>query len=147
MKNILIAIVLLFTFTVKVSASTPPKPVLAAFVKAYPTIKTVTWTKKKAEDNTILHEAEFRHKGFEMEVSYTEEGVLAETEINITRAQVPAVVIEACKVAYPKWKMDLYDKVTRVNGEVLYELEIVKGLKSKNVLFKADGTETVDPHN
>jgi len=142
LKSIGVFTLALYISILSAHANNCPKPVLAAFKKAFPTAKKVKWSTEKAKDKSVLHEAEFKNDKQEMSATYTEQGTLVETEMDITKADVPAAVMAAVAKSYPKAVIKEYAKITRASGAVVYEIEVKDGGKSKDLLFNPEGMPT-----
>ncbi len=126
MKKIilLIAIVLYVTQlqAQKIIKANVPAEVKAAFHKAYPSIIDVKWSKDGKN-----FEAEYDANKVDMSNTYSADGTLIETEMEITASDLPKEVLEYLKNNYSGDKIKEASKITDSKGIVTFEAE-VKGM-------------------
>ena len=121
----------------KVKAAQMPPDARATFKKTFPTVKTVQWEKEGAD-----FEAGFNLGKTGMSAVFTAAGVLKETETEMAVSQLPAPVQKALAANYKAFKITEAAKiVTAATGLTTYEAEVAQGVKHRDVLFNADGTE------
>jgi len=70
-----------------------------------------------------------------MSALYDAKGILKETEIAVTPAELPAVITPYFKEHYKNSTIKETAKITRAGGEINYEI----GIKGKDILFDANG--------
>ena len=135
MKKVMmiLAIVLIYSCSF---ASTPPKAVSDAFMKKFPTATKISWGKEGPKE----WEAEFTLNGDKISANFGQEGNWLETEQEIKASSLPAAVLSNVKTKYATWKIAEADKTETDKHGTIYEVDLKKGLKSKSLAFKADGT-------
>lgn len=129
----ILAIVLIYSCSF---ASTPPKAVSDAFMKKFPTATKISWGKEGPKE----WEAEFTLNGDKISANFGQEGNWLETEQEIKASSLPAAVLSNVKTKYATWKIAEADKTETDKHGTIYEIDLKKGLKSKSLAFKADGT-------
>ena len=129
----ILAIVLLYSCSF---ASTPPKLVSDAFTKKFPTATKVSWGKEGPKE----WEAEFTLNGEKISANFGQDGTWLETEQEIKASSLPAAVLANVKAKYAAWKIAEADKTENDKHGNIYEVDLKKGMKSKSLAFKADGT-------
>lgn len=129
----ILAIVLIYSCSF---AKTPPKAVSDAFMKKFPTATKVSWGVEGPKE----WEAEFTLNGEKISANFNQDGTWLETEQEIKVASLPAVVLSNVKMKYAAWKIVEADKTESAKHGTIYEVDLKKGLKSKSLAFKADGT-------
>ncbi|MFT3827958.1 MAG: PepSY-like domain-containing protein [Chitinophagaceae bacterium] len=107
-----------------------PAVAKAAFSKAFPGASKVKWEKENSD-----YEVNFTKDGKEMSAVYDSKGVLKETEVEITAAELPAAATEYIKQHYKGATVKEAAKITTASGTVTYEAEVNK----KDVIFDANG--------
>jgi hypothetical protein len=117
-------------------AKTPPKAVSDAFMKKFPTATKVSWGVEGPKE----WEAEFTLEGKKISANFNENGTWVETEREINPANLPKAVLESLKLKYNDWKIAEADKTESSKHGTIYEVDLKKGLKSKSLAFKEDGT-------
>lgn len=117
-------------------AKTPPKAVSDAFMKKFPTATKVSWGVEGPKE----WEAEFTLNGEKISANFNQDGTWLETEQEIKTANLPAAVLSDVKMNYATWKIVEADKTESAKHGTIYEVDLKKGLKSKSLAFKADGT-------
>lgn len=117
-------------------AKNPPKAVSDAFMKKFPTATKVNWGKEGPKE----WEADFTFKGEKISANFTEDGTWLETEQEIKVSSLPEAVLTQVKKNYSDWKVVEADKTDTAKNGTIYEVDLKKGLKTKSLAFKADGT-------
>ena len=107
-----------------------PVVVKEAFNKQFTAAKDVEW---EMEDGK--YEVEFEINDEEMSAVFTNAGVLEETEVEIKKEALPAAVLSYLDANYKGVKIKETAKITKANGDVIYEAEI----KGKDLMFDANG--------
>jgi uncharacterized lipoprotein YehR (DUF1307 family) len=108
-----------------------PEPVKTSFSKAYDSPGKVKWEK----ENKNEYEASFELNGKEISVVYSNDGILQETETEITVAELPAAVTDYITKNYKNAKISEAEEIIKKDGSRLYEAEVNK----KDLLFDASG--------
>lgn len=135
MKKVMmiLAIVLIYSCSF---AGTPPKAVSDAFMKKFNAATKVSWGKEGPKE----WEAEFTLNGEKISANFNQDGIWLETEQEINAANLPAEVLSNVKMKYAAWKIVEADKTETAKHGTIYEVDLKKGLKSKSLAFKSDGT-------
>ena len=108
-----------------------PEPVKTSFSKAYDKPGKVKWEK----ENKNEYEASFVLNGKEISVLYSHDGILQETETEITVAELPAAVTDYITKNYKNAKISEAAKIIKKDGSMVFEAEVNK----KDLLFDASG--------
>jgi hypothetical protein len=135
MKKVMMILAIVFIYSCSF-ASTPPKVVSDAFAKKFPTATKVSWGKEGPKE----WEAEFTLNGEKISANFGQDGTWLETEQEIKASSLPAAVLANVKMKYSDWKIAEADKTETAKQGIIYEVDLKKGLKSKSLAFKADGT-------
>jgi hypothetical protein len=135
MKKLLLilsfAITSIFAF-----AATPPSIVEKAFLKMYPNAYKINWE----QENLKLWTAEFMLDERNCSANFSNYGTWFGTETIISMNDLPLPVADAIQVRYGSWIVrDVYKTETTKQG-LLYEADLKKGKRKKEVAFKEDGT-------
>lgn len=117
-------------------AKTPPKAVSDAFVKKFPNATKVSWGIEGPKE----WEAEFTLNGEKISANFSQDGTWLETEQEIKATNLPKVILASVKMKFSDWKIVEADKTETAKHGTIYEVDLKKGLKSKSLAFKADGT-------
>lgn len=118
-------------------ASTPPKAVSDAFMKKFPAATKVSWGKEGPKE----WEAEFTLNGEKISANFGLDGSWVETELEIKAVNLPKAVAASIKMQHSDWKIAEADKTETAKHGTIYEVDLKKGLKTKSLAFKADGSE------
>jgi len=102
----------------------------ASFAKDFPNVTHVKWDK---EDGN--YEVDFVQTGKKMSALYDAKGILKETEIPVTTAELPADILPYFKEHYKNVVIKETAKITKPSGETNYEI----GIKGKDILFDVNG--------
>ena len=86
-----------------------------------------------------IYEAEFEVDGYEIEAEFTVTGHLLLIETSIEAEQLPEVVRKSMRERYPNQSIDEVERVEYSHGMVCYEIELEKGEKVREVLYREDG--------
>lgn len=133
MQTILIGVTaLLLSFNASAAALGDPVPaaVLAAFQQQFPDVKKARWDKEGD-----VYEAEFKRNGVETSATFSASGQLLETETTIAVSALPQAARDYVAANFKGKKIKEAAKITKSNGEVIYEAEV----KRKDLLFNASG--------
>ncbi|MCB2410713.1 PepSY-like domain-containing protein [Hymenobacter lucidus] len=120
----------------KLAEKQVPAAAVATFKKAHPTAKGVKWEKEDAN-----YEAGYEQGDKELSVVITPTGTLLETETELAVSQLPAPVRTALTTQYKGYKVTEAAKIVTATGTTIYEAEVSRAGKKRDVLFNADGTE------
>ena len=111
------------------SKTQPPTAVQSSFEKDHPKATRVNWNR---EDQNF--EANFIENKNVMSAVYNSSGELQETEIEISKGNLPANVLTYIQQHY-KGNIKEAAKITKRNGDINYEAEV----NDKDVIFDKDG--------
>ena len=128
-KSLFTSAILLLMVTCSSAQKNIPAPVKEAFSKKYAGV-TPKWEKEGSE-----FEASFTHEGHKMSAVFAADGKITETEMEIKATELPAAAVAYVKEHYKDAKIKEAAKITKANGEVIYEAEV----KGKDLLFDASG--------
>ncbi|MBI1837452.1 MAG: PepSY-like domain-containing protein [Flavobacteriia bacterium] len=120
----------LTSFGQTIKESEVPKEVKNAFAKKYPSVKKVKWEKENTD-----FEASFELKEVDHSVLLSKEGIILETEMEISEKELPKNIMESFRKNHLKEKITEIAKITTNKGVVKYEIEI----KGKDFLYDASG--------
>ncbi len=79
-------------------------------------------------------------EGEKISANFTQDGTWLETEKEIKSTSLPKAVLSAVKLKYNDWKIVEADKTETAKHGTIYEVDLKKGLKTKSLAFKEDGT-------
>ena len=96
-------------------AGTPPDAVKKAFAKKFPTATQVSWGKESAKE----WEADFIFEGSKISANFLQDGTW-------------------------DWKIVEADLTETAKNGTIYEVDLKKGLKSKSLAFKENGTIIIE---
>lgn len=113
----------------KLDASKVPTNVKASFAKQYPGA-VAKWEKEAGK-----YEVNFKQNGNTMSALYESNGSLAETEMDIRVADLPATVQAYVKEHYKGKSVKEAAKITKADGTINYEAEV----NGKDVIFDGAG--------
>jgi hypothetical protein len=134
MKKIIVLIAFVSCITQlqaqKIMQSDVPLTVKDAFHKAYPSIKDADWSK---DGNNF--EAQYDANKVDMSVTYSADGKLIETEMEIPVSSLPKAILDYVKKNYKEDEIKEASKIIDAKGIVTYEAE-VKGL---DLIFDSKG--------
>ncbi|MFL5752453.1 MAG: PepSY-like domain-containing protein, partial [Bacteroidia bacterium] len=119
----------------KVKEANVPKAVLDAFKAGFKGAKADKWEKEKDGN----YEAEFKQGGVETSASYSPEGKLMDTEVEMKTADLPKGVSEYVSKNYAGYKISEAAKITDASGKVSYEAEVSKGKEEMDLIFDSNG--------
>lgn len=135
MKNLIILVVLLFTFTlVSNGQKVAPETVKKAFAQKYAAAKSVKWDSESANE----WEAEFTLNGKEMSASYDNAGKWLESETEVSSKELPAAVSATLKKQFAGYKtgeMSIFES-PEMKG---FEIALTKDKSALEVLIDASG--------
>jgi hypothetical protein len=137
MKNILMVTLLVTTISLSCFAkTTPPNAVTTAFKQKFPTALNIIWGK----ENVHEYEAEFTENGIKHSANFSDKGEWLETETPVDFNSLPQKVKTNFIAQHKNAKMKEVSKIEKSDTTVIYEIEIKIGIKTKDCLYKTDGT-------
>lgn len=113
-----------------------PRPVLAAFEKAYPKAKALRFAEEK-QDGKNAYEIESQDGGTRRDLLFSADGTLLEVEETIPASDLPAVVREAVEKRAPGATIKRAERVTR-GDTVRFEVDL-NGSAKKELAFDPSG--------
>jgi hypothetical protein len=117
-----------------------PAAIEAAFKKSYPTA-TIKHVSKEAgegaEKGKTVYEVESMDNGMARDLIYRADGTVVEYEETVSEASVPAAVVAAIKLKYPKATVGRCEKLFK-DGTTNYEVAL-KGAKVSSVTLTPEG--------
>jgi hypothetical protein len=137
-KPILIAIVLMCAFATTFSQEKKPTAVTIAFNQKFPTASKVKWDKENAHN----YEASFVWKDVNYAANFSDTGEWLETETPITFYQLPEKVQTAYNASHNGLTPKAVSKIETSKRGTIYEVEFKQSVKTVEIFYKADGTET-----
>ncbi len=139
MKNkICITITILCCYAISFAQNKTPELVTMAFTKKFAAATEVKWDKENAHE----YEAEFKWNGASYSANFSDNGEWLETESPFSFDLLPDKVQSAFNTAHKGEKIKEVSKIETLKQGLIYEVEITKGLKTTELFYKADGSET-----
>lgn len=108
--------------------------VIAAFKQKFPSAEKAHWEKEKNGN----FEAHFKLNGNSMSADFSPTGEWLETESGIPVSDLPTAVVTAFKKEHGAATIKAADKIEKAKA-VSYEIEYKDGLKTKEVVYDAEG--------
>ncbi|MCC9070385.1 hypothetical protein LNQ49_02045 [Flavobacterium sp. F-65] len=125
MKNLLISLftILISTFTIAQDLSQKDVPgiVKSTFLINFPDATNAKWEKEK--DN---YEVTFTYEKETQSALLDSSGNLIQTEVKITKDELPKSILPYVKVNYRRKKIREVAKIKDANGKIFFEVEIYK---------------------
>ena len=121
-KLILISAVLFCTLRAEaqsIKERDVPAAVMTSFNKLNPTASKVKW-----ENEDGMYEGSFLTEKKETSILFSRDGILVQTENEITLTELPAGIVEYVTKQHPGATIEEASKVTDIYGVVNYEVEI-----------------------
>jgi hypothetical protein len=138
MKKVFLILSIAFT-SVLAFAATPPTIVQKAFTKMYPNATKINWE----QEATKAWVAEFMQEERNCTATFSAYGTWLGTETIITTNDLPMAVSDAIQINYGTWIIrDVYKTETTKHG-LIYEADLKKGKRKKEVAYKEDGTRII----
>lgn len=134
MKLLTILVVSIFFSTFSCAQTSVPTAVKEAFGSKYPAAQSVKW---EAEDDEF--EAEFLLSGKKMEASFSASGVWLETETEIKKSALPALVQQAISQGFQGYAIKEVEQLSTPGWDNAYEVELKKGKEVIEVVFSDSG--------
>jgi|YelNatPaOPRAMG01_1025707.scaffolds.fasta_scaffold18370_4 hypothetical protein len=133
-KRIIVAFaVLFFGFSISSQAQLRkiPSEVTDAFAKQFPKAAQVSW-----KDNLTNFQANFQNGDTVMQVKYNNKGQWLETISKMPYDQLNDAIKDGFdKSKFNDWEILLVQKITSLNNEVLYRIEVRKNAFRKTYLY------------
>ncbi|HTE24997.1 PepSY-like domain-containing protein [Flavitalea sp.] len=120
----------IFGLSAQEKSTGAPAAAKQAFAKAFPGASKVKWEKEGKE-----YEVNFIQGGKEMSAVYDEKGTLSETEEEIKPSALPDSIVTYIKEHYKGAAIKDAAKITKPNGDVMYEAVVNK----TDLMFDANG--------
>ncbi len=114
-----------------------PVEVKTAFSQKFPNATKVKWHKENATE----YEAEFKLDGKSHSANFSNTGEFLELEGMYSFKELPQSIQEAFKSNHKNATIKAVEKIQLANGEVKYEVEYKKGIKTIEVLYDESGNE------
>lgn len=118
----------------KLKETEVPESVKVSFVKSFPNIKSVKWSKESETE----FEAEFKNGSMEQSANFDASGKWLVTETEIKKTDLPPLVQAAIKREFDGFKIEEAEKVETADG-VSYEVELEKREVTYGVQLSKDG--------
>lgn len=138
MKKISFILIVLISTISCFAQSKTPSAATTAFSQKFPNATKVKWGK----ENPHNFEAEFEMKGAKYSANFSDNGDWLETESPFTFNQLPEKVQTAFNTVHKGLKPKIVSIIETSKQGTIYEIEIAKGLKTVELFYKADGTDT-----
>lgn len=122
------------TYAQKLKETEVPEAVKVSFVKSFPNIKSVKWSKESETE----FEAEFKNGSLEQSANFDPSGKWLITETELKKTDLPPLVQAAIKKEFDGFKIEGAEKVETTEG-VSYEVELEKGEITYGVQLSKDG--------
>ena len=136
MKKLILILLSVALTSIFAFAATPPSTVQKAFTKMYPNAYKVNWE----QEATKAWVAEFMLEERNSTATFSIYGTWLGTETIISIYDLPMAVAEAIQTRYESWIIrDVYKTETTKHG-LIYEADLKKGKRKKELAFKEDGT-------
>lgn len=137
-KLILFTVIAMFSTVAKsqkINADKVPVAVINTFKVKFPTAEKVNWSMENAKE----YEAEFKLNKDEHSANFSEDGAWLETEVEISKSQLPQVVIDAINKQYPKCKIDEVEQASSPENSLYYGITVKLNGKEFDIDLKATG--------
>lgn len=128
------ALVSAAAYAQKLKETEVPESVKVSFVKSFPNIKSVKWSKESETE----FEAEFKNGSMEQSANFDASGKWLVTETEIKKTDLPPLVQAAIKKEFDGFKIEEAEKVETADG-VAYEVELEKREVTYGVQLSKDG--------
>ena len=138
MKNLILVFAAALFISVTACAQTPkdlPAKVKTAFDQKFPGAQKVKWSKEKANE----WEVEFKLSGKEYSANYNADGSWMETELEISKKEIPFTVTNALTKEFPGYKVEESVISETATGKV-YEFKLKVAEELKEITVNTYGT-------
>ena len=129
---------LLCAYSSSFAQSKIPTAATTAFNQKFLSASKVKWEKESSNN----YEAEFELKGVKYSANFSVNGEWLETESPFSFNQLPEKVQTSFNTSHKGVTPKAVSKIETSKQGTIYELEITKGLKTVELFFKQDGSET-----
>lgn len=137
-KIIFVATVIICAIATSFAQSKTPTAVTTAFNQKFSNATKVKWDKENAHE----YEAGFEWKGAKYSANFSDTGEWLETESPITFNQLPEKVQTVFNGSHKGATVKAVAKIETSKGITKYEVEIKQGVKTVELFYTTDGTET-----
>lgn len=140
MKTVMMVLMMLLPAAVfaqkkDVKESDVPAAVKNNFMAKYPNTKNREWKVKNTD-----YEVDFMMNNKKYEAKYEADGTWKKTSLEISKRDVPAVVINSWKSSeFGKWMLDDAEQVETIEYKMLYLVKVVKGMQEMELLYTPAG--------
>ncbi len=134
MKNVFLLAFIFVSMTSIFAQKGVPASAISTLKQKFPEAQKTKWEKEKNGD----FEAHFKLKGTAMSATFSPTGEWLETESGIPVSAVPAPVLAAFKKTHGAATIKAADKIESATS-VSYEIEYKDGLKTKEIVYDAQG--------
>ena len=141
MKSLLSLACFIFLFTTiacsqKITEKDIPAPVKTAFNNKFPGATDIKWEKENKKEL----EANFKMNNADVSANFGLDGTWMETETTILSSELPAAVTNAVNTKYPGAVYGRTEKIQKLGGKILYEVNITVNSKKKELELNPDGS-------
>lgn len=119
----------------KLSIDKVPSIVLSTFKTKFPNAEKVKWSLESSKE----YEAEFKINKVEQSANFSEDGKWIETEVEISKSQLPQVVVDAINKQYPKCKIDEVEQGSTPEISLFYAITLKSNGKDFDIDLKPTG--------
>jgi hypothetical protein len=134
MKNVFILALVLLSTNALFGQKGVPENAIATLKQKFPEAQKSKWEKEKDGD----FEANFKVNGKSLSMTFSPTGEWLETESGIAVSALPAPVIAAFKKEHATATIKAAEKIEKANA-TSYEIEYKEGLKSREIVYDAQG--------
>jgi hypothetical protein len=134
-KIIFVLLVIVYTNTTLFAQSKTPKAVQTSFNLKFPKATKVTWDK----ENNHEFEANFIENDLNYSANFSDLGEWLETESKITFDKLPDNIQTGFNNYHKKEKVKTVAIIETSKGDIQYEIEVKKGLKTIEYFYNSDG--------
>lgn len=137
-KIIFVALVLMCTYATNFAQNMAPLATVKAFKQKFPNATNVKWGK----ENPNNYEASFELKSTKYSANFSDIGEWLETESPYSFGQLPEKVQAGFKKIHNDVIPKAVSKIETSKKGTIYEIEVAEGVKTVELFYKPDGTET-----
>jgi hypothetical protein len=119
----------------KIKTGDVPAQVIKGFKMHFSGVKVKSWEKEKND----LYEAEFLVNKKETSAVFNQEGVLIETETEISIKDLPGAISDYVLRQYAAYKISEASQIIAASGLQTFEVELEKGKEEFDLLFSTEG--------
>ncbi len=141
MKSLLSLACFVFLFATigcsqKITEKDLPVPVKTAFNNKFPGATDIKWEKENKKEL----EANFKMNNADVSANFSLDGTWVETETTIPASELPVAVINTVNTKYPGAVYGRTEKIQKLGGKILYEVNITVNSKKKELELNPDGS-------